>query len=178
MFLQGRRCSQLPKPLGSWQTFSLPVWRTAGRPNTPLKGEELFPIALSASIHLINLFVNYLFHLGKKNIMLCNFEATLYFSDCSARSIDLLFPIICCCLPYFLLVKRTNQPVGRMTGERLLLTVMLMSVLSLLTLPMSHGEILAEESCTIQLLVPGLKGTLSFCSLKAVPHSFVPQVFF
>lgn len=91
-----------------------------------------------------------------------NFEAMLHFSDCSARSIDFLSSTIHFSPPCFLLVKRTNQPVGRMTGERLLFPVTLMSVLSLLTLQMSHGEILAEESCTIQLLVPGLKGTLSY----------------
>lgn len=61
-----------------------------------------------------------------------------------------------------------------MTGERLLFPVTLMSVLSLLTLQMSHGEILAEESCTIQLLVPGLKGTLSYALERL---SLIHQVF-
>lgn len=64
-----------------------------------------------------------------------------------------------------------------MAGERLLFSVMLMTVLSLLTLQMSHGEILAEESCTIQLLVPGLKGTLSFAFCKGM-LSLIHQVFF
>lgn len=61
-----------------------------------------------------------------------------------------------------------------MTGERLLFPVTLMSVLSLLTLQMSHGEILTEESCTIQLLVPGLKGTLSYALYRL---SLIHQVF-
>lgn len=43
----------------------------------------------------------------------------------------------------------------------MLLPVILMSVLSLLTLQTSYGEHLAEESCTVQILVPGLKGMLS-----------------
>lgn len=63
----------------------------------------------------------------------------------------------------------------KMTGEQLLFCATLLSVLSLMTLRMSHGEILAEESCTIQLLVPGLKGELSF-TLHRLP--LIHQVLF
>ncbi len=48
-----------------------------------------------------------------------------------------------------------------MTGEKLLLSVILMCVLSLLT-QTSYGEHLTEESCTVQILVPGLKGMRAF----------------
>lgn len=40
------------------------------------------------------------------------------------------------------------------------MSMILMSVLSLLPLQTSNGEPLAEESCTVQILVPGLKGRL------------------
>lgn len=45
-----------------------------------------------------------------------------------------------------------------MIGETLM-PVILVSVLSLLMT--SYGEQLGEESCTVQILVPGLKGMLS-----------------
>lgn len=45
-----------------------------------------------------------------------------------------------------------------------------MSVLSLLTLQTSYGEPLAEESCTVQILVPGLKG-MSFYILSYAHHT-------
>lgn len=60
----------------------------------------------------------------------------------------------------------TNQPMWRMTGEKLLFSVTVMSVLSLLTLHTSHGELLADEPCTVQILVPGLKGKSSVTQSK------------
>lgn len=47
MFLQSRLCSLLPKPLGSRQTFSLSVRRTAGRPSTSVKGERFILVETS-----------------------------------------------------------------------------------------------------------------------------------
>lgn len=48
-----------------------------------------------------------------------------------------------------------------MAGWKLLLQMMLISLMSLLQLQMVNGQQVAEESCTIQILVPGLKGMSS-----------------
>ncbi|KAK5857476.1 hypothetical protein PBY51_010722 [Eleginops maclovinus] len=56
-----------------------------------------------------------------------------------------------------------------MIGEKLLLPILLMSVLSLLTLQTSHGQQFAEESCTVQILVPGLKGEPGEKGQKGAP---------
>ncbi|KAI9515864.1 Collectin-11 [Dissostichus eleginoides] len=44
-----------------------------------------------------------------------------------------------------------------------------MSVLRLLTLQTSYGQQFAEESCTVQILVPGLKGEPGEKGLKGAP---------
>lgn len=52
-----------------------------------------------------------------------------------------------------------SAPCRRMRGQKLLLPVVLMSVmLSFSTIQTSHGHNLADEPCTVQILVPGLKG--------------------
>ncbi|XP_041669066.1 collectin-11 isoform X3 [Cheilinus undulatus] len=56
-----------------------------------------------------------------------------------------------------------------MVGEKLLSPMMLMSVLSLLTLQTSIGQQLAEDSCTVQILVPGLKGEPGEKGQKGAP---------
>ncbi|KAL7380494.1 hypothetical protein ABVT39_018832 [Epinephelus coioides] len=56
-----------------------------------------------------------------------------------------------------------------MIGDKLLLPIVLMSVLSLLTLQTSYGQHLTEESCTVQILVPGLKGEPGEKGLKGAP---------
>ncbi|XP_041810340.1 collectin-11 [Chelmon rostratus] len=56
-----------------------------------------------------------------------------------------------------------------MKGEKLFMSMILMSVLSLLTLQTSYGEHLAEESCTVQILVPGLKGEPGEKGQKGAP---------
>ncbi|KAK9533739.1 hypothetical protein VZT92_008839 [Zoarces viviparus] len=61
-------------------------------------------------------------------------------------------------------VQPTNQPMQRMIGEKLLLDIIIMSVLSL-----SYGQHLTEESCTVQILVPGLKGEPGEKGQKGAP---------
>lgn len=46
-----------------------------------------------------------------------------------------------------------------MSRENMLLFLMLVSVLSSVTQHTVRAEQLTEESCTVQILVPGLKGT-------------------
>ncbi|XP_039897213.1 collectin-11 isoform X4 [Simochromis diagramma] len=57
-----------------------------------------------------------------------------------------------------------------MTGEKLLLPMILMSVvMSLLPMQTSYGQHLPEESCTVQILVPGLKGEPGEKGQKGAP---------
>ncbi|XP_035761741.1 collectin-11 isoform X3 [Neolamprologus brichardi] len=57
-----------------------------------------------------------------------------------------------------------------MTGEKLLLPMILMSVvMSLLPMQTSYGQHLPEESCTVQILVPGLKGDPGEKGQKGAP---------
>lgn len=183
MFLQSRLCSLLPKPLGSRQTFSLSVRRTAGRPSTSVKGERFILVETSEcgfylEAHIVgaslgfSLFIHFYWYyiiIGDNctffavmiQIVFSYTSLTLFVSD-GFLEISFCFLSFIICSLFFLFSTWANQPVGRMTGGRLLFSLTLMSVLSLLTLQMSRGEILADESCTIQLLVPGLKGTLSF----------------
>uniref|UniRef100_A0A3B4GW02 Collectin-11 n=2 Tax=Pundamilia nyererei TaxID=303518 RepID=A0A3B4GW02_9CICH len=57
-----------------------------------------------------------------------------------------------------------------MPGEKLLLPMILMSVvMSLLPMQTSYGQHLPEESCTVQILVPGLKGEPGEKGQKGAP---------
>ncbi|XP_068195324.1 collectin-11 isoform X2 [Antennarius striatus] len=56
-----------------------------------------------------------------------------------------------------------------MVEEKQFLSMILMSVVTLLMLQTSFGEHLAEESCTVQILVPGLKGELGDKGQKGAP---------
>lgn len=52
-----------------------------------------------------------------------------------------------------------------------MLPAVLLSVMSLLPLQISFGQHVAEDSCTVQILVPGLKGTL--LSKFSYEHSYL-----
>lgn len=52
-----------------------------------------------------------------------------------------------------------------------MLPFILMFLLSLLTLHTSNGQHLSEEPCTVQILVPGLKGKL----VNKRPHTLIKQ---
>ncbi|XP_040916857.1 collectin-11 isoform X2 [Toxotes jaculatrix] len=57
-----------------------------------------------------------------------------------------------------------------MRGEKLLLPMLLMSVMmSFLPIQTSYGQHLAEEPCTVQILVPGLKGEPGEKGQKGAP---------
>ncbi|KAM6912574.1 collectin-11 isoform 1-T1 [Xenentodon cancila] len=57
-----------------------------------------------------------------------------------------------------------------MTGDKVLLPVLLMSaMMSLLSIQISHGQHSPEESCTVQILVPGLKGEPGDKGQKGTP---------
>lgn len=52
-----------------------------------------------------------------------------------------------------------------MSSENMLLFLMLVSVLSSVTRHTVRAEQLTEESCTVQILVPGLKGTTNLTNI-------------
>lgn len=52
-----------------------------------------------------------------------------------------------------------------MSRENMLLFLMLVSVLSSVSRHMVGAEQLTEESCTVQILVPGLKGTTDLTNI-------------
>lgn len=52
-----------------------------------------------------------------------------------------------------------------MRRENMLLFLMLVSVLSSMTQHMVRADQLTEESCTVQILVPGLKGTTDLTNI-------------
>ncbi|XP_068614702.1 collectin-11-like [Brachionichthys hirsutus] len=56
-----------------------------------------------------------------------------------------------------------------MLEEKQFPSMILLSVMSLLMLQQTHGEHLAEESCTVQILVPGLKGEPGEKGQKGTP---------
>ncbi|XP_071379861.1 collectin-11 isoform X3 [Centroberyx affinis] len=56
-----------------------------------------------------------------------------------------------------------------MRGEKLLLPVILISVLGLILLQTSYGQHLSEEPCSVQILVPGLKGEPGEKGVKGAP---------
>nr|XP_043904238.1 collectin-11 isoform X2 [Solea senegalensis] len=82
------------------------------------------------------------------------FESWQYFSRPSGEFLYSLRTILC----------------RRMRGETLFPALILTSVmLSLLTIQTSHGQHLAEEACTVQILVPGLKGEPGQKGQKGAP---------
>uniref|UniRef100_A0A3Q2DCD4 Collectin-11 n=1 Tax=Cyprinodon variegatus TaxID=28743 RepID=A0A3Q2DCD4_CYPVA len=66
-------------------------------------------------------------------------------------------------------VNTPSTPCRRMARWKLLLHMMLISLMSLLQLQMVNGQQAAEESCTIQILVPGLKGEAGLKGEKGAP---------
>lgn len=70
------------------------------------------------------------------------------------------------------------SPVLRMSTEKVLLSLMLMSVLSSLTRHTVCAEQLTEESCTLQILVPGLKGATTLTIINRKPRKKGLKSFF
>lgn len=60
---------------------------------------------------------------------------------------------------------------------KVLLSLMLMSVLSSLTPHTVCAEQLTEESCTVQILVPGLKGTKTVTITDNDPQKMASRLF-
>lgn len=68
------------------------------------------------------------------------------------------------------------SPVLRMSRDNMLLSLMLVSVLSALTRHTVCAEQLTEESCTVQILVPGLKGTTKLTIIDRKPKKMAENL--